>query len=118
MQRLLALFWLAIALLGPFLAQAEAASDLARTLADVAETSNLEPLDEGVGDDPVVAAASKVAPHMELCRLGHVSLDLVASSSISLPSFSGNVVRRPRGLEVCLPFTARERIAWLKLLRI
>jgi hypothetical protein len=118
MQRLFALFWLAIALLGPFLAQAEAASDLARSLADVSELSNLEPLDEGVGDDTIVAASSKVAPHLELCRLAHISLDAIADSSISLPSFSGKVPTRRRGLEVCLPSTTRERIAWLQLLRI
>jgi hypothetical protein len=119
MQRLLTLFWLAIALLGPFLAQAEAASDLARSLADVAELSNVEPLDGGVGDEPVVAAASKAAPHLALVRFVWLAPDAFPDTPSSLPSCSGNgLAPLPRGHERWLPTTSRERNAWLQLLRI
>jgi len=119
MQRLLTLFWLAIALLGPFLAQAEAASDLARSLADVTELSNVQPLDEGVGDDPVVAAASQAAPHLAVARFVRLAPHAFPDKSISLLSSCGNrLATLPRGLEPWLPTTSRERNAWLQLLRI
>jgi hypothetical protein len=107
---------LVAALFGPLLRRAEAADDLARSIANLTEPSDIEPSDGGVGDEPEAGIAKlqvPAAPH--LWAAGQFLFDQAFSSfpSISnvpsaLSSLSGAVPQ---------PETVRERLARLLNLR-
>jgi hypothetical protein len=115
MKHPLTLICLTLAFLGPLLVQAEAASDLTRSLANVFDMSNVEPPDGGVGDDPVVAAASRPFVNPAVACWAMPSPDVLPAVPISVPCTSAlGVVRLRRGM-IPWPFaTGSQRNAWLQ----
>src|SRR3954447_24698610 len=98
MHRPVPLLCLAIALAGPLLTHAEAASDLARSLAELLDGRGIEPPDGGIGDDPVVASTTRLCPS-DLCWAEKPVLDGLTPLSIPAPPPSGASasLRRCRG---------------------
>src|SRR4051794_5718195 len=118
MHRTVPLLCLVIALVGPLLTHAEAASDLARSLAELFDGHGIESTDGGVGDDPIVASTSKFYPSSELSCAENPALVGLTPLSIFTPSPSGASasLRRRRG-ETWPSIIARQRHAWLQLFR-
>jgi hypothetical protein len=118
MHRTVPLLCLAIALAGPLLTHAEAASDLARSLAELLDGRGIESPDGGIGDDPVVASTSKPCPSSDLSWAEEPALDGLTPLFILAPPPSGaGAARRRRRGGTWPSATARKRHAWLQLFR-
>src|SRR5438105_3999912 len=115
MPRSVALLLLTLALAGPLLTLAEAASDFGRSLAELAHPRGVEAIDDGVGDEPIVTCATKDHPGLDPVSVS-VPFDEPALVPVArpMPVTLGMVHRQRKG--VSLPAaTARERHAWLQL---
>src|SRR4051794_29029147 len=118
MHRPVPLLCLAIALAGPLLTHAEAASDLARSLAELLDGRGIESPDGGIGDDPVVASTSKLCPSSDLSPAEEPALDGLTPLHILAPPAwgAGESRRRCRG-GTWPSIAARRRHAWLQFFR-
>jgi hypothetical protein len=119
MPRSLAHLFLTLALTGPLLAQAEAASDLARSLAGLVSANNVEPRDEGVGDDPVVAAASETFAQLAQARCATPFRGILITPPLADPSHCTPCqFGSDRGLDPWPFATAPGRLARLQVFQI
>ncbi len=108
------LLCLIAALSGAPLRQAEAASDLARSLDELGDGNIIETIDGGVGDDKEAsilkagdahALAAAISPEM-------ADVDLASPTSVSSLAMIGG--RRPADVRGFLPASTARRIAWLQ----
>jgi hypothetical protein len=103
---------------GPLLRQAEAAGDLARALADLSESDELEPADSGLGDEPSMGLARSEATLAAPCDDDSASADELSTAlpvhdARPTPHHFGS---RPRSTP-CHAEPAPRRLARLQVLR-
>jgi hypothetical protein len=124
MPRPVGLLFLVLALAGQPLRHAEAASDLARSLAHLAAGDTIEVPDGGVGDDSGVAVVKAETGHASASTRCPSWDDLRAPadglSPLPILAFAPPRPGRSRGQRghvAWLPRGASQRQAWLQLLR-